>query len=269
VSGNGRSAGQPGERARRSRSSAPLLEVSGLISGYGGTTVVRGIDLRVDAGEVVALLGPNGAGKTTTMLTVAGSVPLRGGTVRMFGSRVSSALPVRVRQGLGLVTEERMISPGVTPRRQLRLFGVDADFAVALFPELEPHLDRKSGLLSGGQQQMLALASALGRNPELLLSDELSFGLAPVIVRRLLKAVRAAADGGAGVLLVEQHVHGALEIADRFYVMRRGVIERSGPAGEELAALKAGETTSFGLGTAGTRNTGNPGGNTIQTKGDN
>ena len=120
----------------------------------------------------------------------------------------------------------------MTVADNLRVSGGDKALALELFPELEPHLDRRVSMLSGGQQQMLSLARALGRRPRILLADELSLGLAPLVVERLLDAVRAAADEGIGVLLVEQHVHKALALADRAYVLRRGRVEMSGDAAD-------------------------------------
>lgn len=210
-----------------------LLEARGLVAGYGRESIiVRDLDLAVGTGEVVALLGPNGAGKTTTLLTLAGDLPSLAGEVWWRGAPTSAPLYRRAREGLGLVTEQRAVLMTMTVADNLRVSRCDPARALALFPELEDHLGRKVGLLSGGQQQMLALARALGRDTRLLLVDELSLGLGPVIVSRLLDAVRAAADSGVGVLLVEQHVHKAMQIADRVYVMRRGRIELSGPAGE-------------------------------------
>jgi branched-chain amino acid transport system ATP-binding protein len=209
-----------------------LIETRGLCAGYGSVVVVRDLDLEVHPGEVVALLGPNGAGKTTTLLTLSGDVPALGGEVRWQGQPTKSALHRRAQQGLGLVTEERSVFMRLSAADNLKVANCNLDEALELFPELEPLLGIRAGLLSGGQQQMLSLARALSRDPKLLLADELSLGLAPLVVVRLLGAVRAAADRGVGVLLVEQHVRKALQIADRVYVMRRGKIELSGSAAD-------------------------------------
>ena len=209
-----------------------LMSADELTAGYGKSAVVRDLDLEVRAGEVLALLGPNGAGKTTTMLTLSGELSPLGGRVRWQGQVTKAPLHARVRAGLGIVSEERCIMTQGTVAENFRLHRGDTAMALELFPELEPHMGRRAGLLSGGQQQMLALAKALCRKPTVLLADELSLGLAPLIVARLMREVRAAADRGVGVVLVDQHVHKALEVADRVAVMRRGRIELSGTAAE-------------------------------------
>jgi branched-chain amino acid transport system ATP-binding protein len=210
-----------------------LIETSGLSAGYGKMAVVRGVDLRVDAGEVVALLGANGAGKTTTLLTLAGELSPIEGEVRFLGTPTRSPMHVRCRAGLGYVTEERSVIMDMSVGDNLKLAGVPPAIAFEYFPALERCLSRRAGLCSGGEQQMLSLARALGRNPKVLLADELSMGLAPMVVANLLAAVRTAADErGVGVLLVEQHVRQALAVADRVYVMERGHIALSGTSDE-------------------------------------
>src|SRR5690242_7076293 len=195
--------------------------------------VVREVDLRVDAGEVVALIGANGVGKTTTLLTLAGELAPMEGEVHFLGTRTVAPMHARCRNGLGYLTEERSVIMEMTVADNLKLAAVATQIAFDFFPALERIMGRRAGLCSGGEQQMLSLARALGRHPKVLLADELSLGLAPLVVVNLLKAVRDAADErGVGVLLVEQHVRQALEIADRVYLMERGRIILSGTSDE-------------------------------------
>jgi branched-chain amino acid transport system ATP-binding protein len=220
-----------------------LLECRGLSAGYGQVAVVRDLDLRVDAGEVVALIGPNGAGKSTTLLTLAGELPALAGEVRFLGQPTTEPMFRRCRRGLSYVTEERSVIMNLTTAENLRLAGVPVEATGALFPELGSLLGRRAGLLSGGEQQMLTLARALGRDPKVLLADELSLGLAPLVVERLLDTVRRAAhERGIGVLFVEQHVRLALQVADRVCVLQRGRVVLSGTAaeiGNQLTEIEA------------------------------
>lgn len=208
------------------------LEAVGVDAGYAGVPIVRDLHLAVEPGEVHLLLGPNGAGKTTTLLTLAGELRAIRGAVRVAGRETTAPLHRRARQGMALITEERSVFMGQTVKDNLRAGGASIGDVLELFPELGPHLARRAGLLSGGQQQMLTLARALARRPRVLLADELSLGLAPLVVDRLLVAVRAAADRGVAVLLVEQHVDKALSVVDRVSVLVRGRVVLSGSADE-------------------------------------
>ena len=215
-----------------------ILAARGLSAGYGGQPVVHDLDLAVEPGEVVCLLGPNGAGKTTTLLALSGVLAPLGGEVEFDGETTRAPLHKRARKGLGYVTEERSVFKGLSTRDNLRCGGVSTADALALFPELEKRLGVRGGLLSGGEQQMLTLARALCRKPRLLLADELSLGLAPLVVERLLLAVRAAADErGTGVIIVEQHARKALKYADRVLVITRGRVRMTMSASEARVQL--------------------------------
>ena len=202
----------------------PVLEAAGLCVGYGGNPVVRDLDLRVHAGEVVALLGANGAGKTTTLLGLAGELRPIKGAVRMYGDTVTAPLHRRARAGLAYISEERSIIRDLSVTDNLRLGRGDVDVAFRAFPELDRLRRRRAGTLSGGEQQILTYARALSRSPRILIADELSLGLAPLIVQRLIEAIRTAARNGLAVLIVEQQVHTALAASDRAYLLRHGEV---------------------------------------------
>lgn len=237
--------------------SAPTLELRALDAGYDGVPVVRGLDLTVGEGEVVVLLGANGAGKSTTLLTVSGLLPVLGGEVRMDGEVVGAAgrrralgrAAVLARAGLVHVPEDRGLFHELTVHEHLRLTrrGSRSPSEAEVFehfPALDPLRHRRAGLLSGGEQQMLALARALLAGPRVLMVDELSLGLAPIVVDALLPLLRELADRhGIGVLLVEQHVRMALAVADRAVLLRRGRVVLEGSAAalaDQLAAIEEG-----------------------------
>jgi len=215
-----------------------LLEAKGLSAGYGNVAAVRDLNLTLQAGEIVALVGPNGAGKTTALRALAGVLQPQAGEVQMNGQVTRAPVYRRVREGLAYLPEERSVFGRLTTTENLRIGRGDMGAALRLFPELEAHQRRAVGLLSGGQQQMLALARALACEPTVLLADELSIGLAPMIVTRLLTAIREAADQGLGVLLVEQHVHQAFAIADRVIVIQRGRFVLEGPPADMLDRIQ-------------------------------
>lgn len=207
-------------------------------AGYNGNPVVHDINLEVRSGELVALLGANGAGKTTTLNALSGVNPVLSGEIEFEGLSTKAAPHRRAAAGMAYVTEKRSVFMSLSVRDNLRVGRCDAEEAVALFPELSPLLDRIGGQLSGGEQQILALARALARHPKLLLADELSLGLAPMIVTRLLTGVRQVVnERGIGALIVEQHVAQALRYADRVYVMRHGRIIASGTPDEVSEGL--------------------------------
>lgn len=220
----------------------PLLDVQGLRTFYGRAQILFDVALRVDPGEVVVLLGRNGAGKSTTLKTIAGLVPAAAGTVRFDGADVT-AVPTHqiVRRGLGYVPEERRIFTELTIDENLEVGRRPAPPGVpewtpeklfALFPNLAAMRRRRGGFMSGGEQQMLTIARTLMGNPRLVLLDEPSEGLAPVIVEQMAKAIRTLKREGLTVLLSEQNLPFALAVADRAYVIESGYIRYHGTMAE-------------------------------------
>ena len=225
-----------------------LLEVDALESGYGKKTVLQGVALRVREGEVVAVLGHNGAGKSTTLKTILGLLPARAGEVRFGGKPWSNGNPVEnVRNGMALVPQGRGVFPDLTVTENLMLGAYTKRDAAAnaarlrevieLFPLLEERSGQRAGTLSGGEQQMVAVGMALMPRPRLMMMDEPSIGLAPVLVQRVLETARQINRRfGTTIILVEQNIKTALGVADRAYVMKSGRVVLEKPAAELLAA---------------------------------
>jgi branched-chain amino acid transport system ATP-binding protein len=224
----------------------PILELDDVAVSYGGIQALRGVSLALAQGEIVALIGANGAGKTTTLKTAMGLLPLKAGTVRFAGGDLAG-VPVegRVARGLALVPEGRAIFPNLTVRENLELgaylhrdakaIDESLEDVVALFPRLGERMKQEGGTLSGGEQQMLAIGRALMARPEVLLLDEPSLGIAPVLARQIFAAIARVAEAGVSVLVVEQNTRIALGASRRAYVLKTGEIALSG---ESVALAK-------------------------------
>ena len=226
-----------------------LLDVEGIHTAYGSSRVLFGVTLDINAGECVCLLGRNGVGKTTTMRSIMGLTPPSQGRIRFKGQDITGAPPYRLaRRGIGYVPEDRRIFAELTVWENLEVAARSANrpgpwnaaTVAGLFPKLGELKNRMGGVLSGGEQQMLTIARTLMGNPELLLLDEPSEGLAPVIVENLLEQVRRLKKEGLTLLLAEQGVEFSLSLADRVYVLEKGAIRHSGPAAQlrDDAALR-------------------------------
>jgi branched-chain amino acid transport system ATP-binding protein len=230
------------------------LEIDGLTTGYGGVPAVRDVNAVVREGEILALLGPNGAGKTTTLLASVGVLAPMRGSVRALGKPIDKRIERNARRGVTLVPDNRGVFHSLTVSDNLRLAhrkgGSDLDATLDHFPKLRSLMNRRCGLLSGGEQQMLALAKALLTDPKVLLVDEMSLGLAPIAVQGLLPTLRAIADQRRmAVVLVEQHIDLALSIADNAMVLHHGRVALSGSAAELRNNRESVEAAYFGLST--------------------
>jgi branched-chain amino acid transport system ATP-binding protein len=219
----------------------PLLHVEDIHTAYGSSRVLFGITLDIKLGECVCLLGRNGVGKTTTMRSIMGLTPPSQGRIRFKGEDITGSAPYRLaRRGIGYVPEDRRIFAELTVWENLEVAARSAnrsgpwtsETVSGLFPKLGDLRDRTGGVLSGGEQQMLTIARTLMGNPELLLLDEPSEGLAPVIVENLLVQVRRLKQEGLTILLAEQGVDFSLSLADRVYVLEKGAVRFSGPAAQ-------------------------------------
>lgn len=218
------------------------LEIRDLHVPRGGRPVLKGISLDIPMGEITTLLGPNGAGKSTLVLTIGGALPSTSGSISMGGVELRGAKPEKVRgNGVAVVPEGRRLLPNLTVEDNLKVatYNLSAseakagiDSALELFPELQKRIGLTARSLSGGEQQMVVLAQALASKPRYVVVDELSLGLAPVIVKRLMPVMEQIAAQGAGVLLIEQFAHVALALAQKAYVIEGGEIKYSGTARE-------------------------------------
>ncbi len=224
---------------------APLLKVTGLKVAYGGIEAVKGIDFEVNEGELVTLIGSNGAGKTTTMKAITGTLPMNDGDIEYLGHSIRGrGAWDLVKEGLAMVPEGRGVFTRMTIAENLQMgahirndkaeVAADLEKMFTLFPRLKERRDQLAGTLSGGEQQMLAMARGLMSRPKVLLMDEPSMGLSPILVDKIFEIVRDVSTQGVTILLVEQNASRALQIADRGYVMESGLITMQGDARKML-----------------------------------
>jgi branched-chain amino acid transport system ATP-binding protein len=233
------------ERMPKKYGMSGRLELAGVSVARSGLPICREVDLIAEPGQVTVLLGPNGAGKTTLLEAISGVITATAGTIKLSGHELRGLRPDRrARMGLGHVEQGRAVFPGLSVAENLLVGGRDSHAqAYALFPELEARRTLRAGLLSGGEQQMLVIARALACRPTMLLLDELSLGLAPIVLRRLMPVVRTLADGGVGVLLVEQYAALALDFGDRAYLLRNGRVVFAGSCEELRGATPGSDAT--------------------------
>lgn len=222
-----------------------MLQISGVVAGYGKIQALKGVSLSADEGKITCLLGPNGAGKTTLMFTIAGILRARSGSIRFADAEIARRSPASiVKQGIALVPEGRLVFPVMSVRENLETGAFtragagkgetekDVEKMFARFPRLRERSGQMAGTLSGGEQQMLAVARALMSRPSILLMDEPSVGLAPLIVEEIFRIIREVNADGTTILLVEQNVHMALTVADKFYLLEQGKVTFEGTPGE-------------------------------------
>jgi branched-chain amino acid transport system ATP-binding protein len=220
-----------------------MLDVSDLVTSYGKIEALRGVSLQVEGGKITCLLGPNGAGKTTLMMTIAGILRPRRGSIKLEGAELVGLSPAKiVSRGVALVPENRLVFPemsvrenllaGAYQRRDKGEIAADMERMYARFPPLKERREQLAGTLSGGEQQMLAVARALMSRPRLLLMDEPSLGLAPLIVAEIFDIVAALNRDGTTILLVEQNAHMALKVAHQFFLMEQGRVTFQGTPGQ-------------------------------------
>ena len=220
-----------------------MLEISDLVTAYGKIEALKGVSLRAEQGRITCLLGPNGAGKTTLMMSIAGILKTQRGAIRLDGAELTGLTPARiVTAGVALVPENRLVFPRMSVRENLLAgayqrndkaeIATDIERMYVRFPRLRERREQLAGTLSGGEQQMLAVARALMSRPRVLLMDEPSLGLAPLVVAEIFRIVAELNRDGTTIFLVEQNAHMALQVAHHFYLMEQGRVTFSGSPGQ-------------------------------------